>query len=269
MPAERAPAFAGRFYPRDPRELERAVEGHLAIARRGSPAPAVSPRILIAPHAGYGYSGPVAASAFASLADADIAAGVDRVVLIGPSHYVSFDGLAVSGAAAFATPLGRVAVDRGAESRLAQLWQVATQPEVHAGEHALEVELPFLQRVLGRFELVPILAGDAEPHQVAEALDVMLGGPEGQRTLLVVSSDLSHFLDYEAGRRRDRQTAARIAAAEAVGPYEACGWVALNGLAAWLRSRGAAAPVLLDLRSSGDTGGPRDSVVGYGAFAAG
>jgi hypothetical protein len=265
MPTVRAPAVAGRFYPASPGALERAVEHHVTSALAARPAdPGPSPRLLIAPHAGYAFSGPIAASAFSRLAHARRAGGVGRVVVIGPSHHVAFSGLALAGVDAFATPLGDVPVDRGAEARLARLPQVATLPGVHEPEHALEVELPFLQRLLGVFELVPLLVGDATPSQVAEALDVVL---EDEHTLLVVSSDLSHFLDYDAARSCDRATAVAIESRDLVGPDQACGWVVLNGLAAWLRARGAEAPRLLDLRSSGDTGGPRSSVVGYGAFS--
>ena len=264
MPTVRAPAVAGRFYPAERGALEAAVESHVesALEARGA-APSAAPRVLIAPHAGYAYSGPIAASAFGLLAGKG-GARVGRVAVIGPSHYVPFSGLALSGADAFATPIGTVPVDRGLEARLCRLPQVSTLPGVHEPEHSLEVELPFLQRVLGPFELLPLLVGDATPAEVAEALDVVLEQPD---TLLVVSSDLSHFLEYEAARRCDRVTAEAIEAGYRVEPDQACGWVALNGLAAWLRARGAAAPRILDLRSSGDTAGPQSSVVGYGAFA--
>jgi MEMO1 family protein len=266
MPTVRQPAVAGQFYPADPRALERAVQSYLATALEGSGAGTEpAPTVLIVPHAGYGYSGPIAASAFSRLTASSIGGGGRRVVLIGPSHYVAFDGLALAGADVFATPLGLVSVDRGAEALLSRLPQVATLPAVHEPEHALEVELPFLQRLLGTFELVPVLVGDAEPSLVAEALDLLLRDESG--ALLVVSSDLSHFLDYDSARLCDRATASRIEAREAIGSGDACGWVALNGLAAWLRDRGIEAPHLLDLRNSGDTGGPRASVVGYGAFA--
>ncbi|HUP23310.1 MAG TPA: AmmeMemoRadiSam system protein B [Thermoanaerobaculia bacterium] len=264
MPTVRQPAVAGQFYPADPRALERAVQSHLDALEGSGAGTAPAPTVLIVPHAGYEYSGPIAASAFSRLTASAIGGGGGRVVLIGPSHYAAFDGLALSGADVFATPLGPVAVDRGAEALLSRLPQVATLPAVHAPEHALEVELPFLQRLLRTFELVPVLVGDAEPSLIAEALDLLL---RDEGALLVVSSDLSHFLDYDSARRCDRATASRIEAREAIASDDACGWVALNGLAAWLRDRGVEAPHLLDLRSSGDTGGPRASVVGYGAFA--
>jgi AmmeMemoRadiSam system protein B len=275
MPTVRPPAVAGQFYPRDRRDLEAAVERHVAQAaeKRSRDATAVdtgasspAPRVLVAPHAGYPYSGPIAGSAFGLLSGTGAGPDIGRVVVIGPSHYVPFSGLALAGADAFETPLGRVPVDRGVEARLAALSQVATLPRVHEPEHSLEVELPFLQRVLGSFALVPLLVGDATSAEVAEVLDVVT---EEAGTLLVVSSDLSHFLDYESARRVDRATADAIARGQPVGAGQACGWVALNGLACWLRERGADPPRVLDLRSSGDTAGPRSSVVGYGAFVAG
>ena len=256
----RAPAVAGSFYPADPGRLERAVREHLAQA---APPDGRRPKALVAPHAGYVYSGPVAGSAFRTLETAREA--VSRVVLLGPSHFVAIDGLALSTASAFATPLGEVSVAGGAAERLAELSQVLRADRPHAREHSLEVELPFLQLALGRFELVPLAVGDAEPDQVAEVLDLLWGGDE---TLIVVSTDLSHYLDYATARARDRATADAILRLDegAIGESDACGRMPLRGLLRAARAHGLKAREL-DLRSSGDTAGGRDQVVGYGAFA--
>jgi hypothetical protein len=186
------------------------------------------------------------------------------VVLIGPSHHVSFRGLAVPNADAFATPLGDVPVDRAAVERLLALPQVAQRDDAHAREHSLEVQLPFLQEVLGPFALVPLAAGDATADEVAEVLGLFVDEPG---TLVVVSSDLSHYLDYESARRLDAATSRAIEALDdaALDAERACGCVGVAGLLVAARRRGLAAHTL-DLRSSGDTAGGRDRVVGYGAY---
>jgi AmmeMemoRadiSam system protein B len=216
---------------------------------------------VIAPHAGYAYSGPVAAAAFACLRGAT---AIRRVVVIGPAHYVPVRGIAVPRTKAFDTPLGRVAVDGDALAAIAPLPFVTADDGPHAPEHALEVELPFLQAVLGSFALVPLLVGDARPQQVAEVLARLWSGPE---TLLVVSSDLSHYLGYDAARRRDEATAAAIERGEwaDLGPSDACGFLAVAGLLIEAARRGFFARRLA-LCNSGDTAGPRESVVGYGAW---
>lgn len=251
--------MAGLFYPAHPRELADTVHACLRSARgAGGPAP----RALIAPHAGYPYSGPVAGSAYARLAP--LRGRVRRVVLVGPSHHVAFRGLAVPSDDAFATPLGDVPVDRDAVARLLRLPQVSERDDAHDREHSLEVQLPFLQEVLGRFSLVPLAAGDATPDEVADALELLFDEPG---TLVVVSSDLSHYLDYGAAQRLDRETSRAIERLEpdALGRKSACGRTAVAGLLVLARRRGLAARTL-DLRSSGDTAGPRDRVVGYGAY---
>lgn len=256
----RRPAVAGRFYPADPEELRRMVEGFLSQAK-GKPGRV--PRAIIAPHAGYVYSGPVAASAYACLTPArDL---IERVVLIGPSHRVSFEGLAATGAAAFATPLGEVPVDRVAVREIcARLPQVRVLDEAHAGEHALEVHLPFLQVVLAKFKVVPLLVGDASDDEVAEVIEALWNGGE---TCFVISSDLSHYYDYGSARELDAATARAIEALHpaAVGVEQACGRIPIRGLLRSAQRHGMQA-CTVDLRSSGDTAGPRHEVVGYGAF---
>jgi AmmeMemoRadiSam system protein B len=257
---------AGTFYPAQPRALAAAVEALLAeAASQGStlaPGAPSFPKALIAPHAGYVYSGAVAASAFALLA-----AGrgvVRRVVLLGPAHFAPLRGLVLPGADAMATPLGEVAVDAGAAAAVGRLAQVGVDAAAHAPEHALEVELPFLQTVLGDFSVLPLLVGSAPAEEVEEALAAVWGGEE---TCIVVSSDLSHYLAYETARRVDRDTADAILRLEyPLAPHRACGAAPVSGLLAAAARRGLA-PRLLDLRNSGDTAGPRDRVVGYGAFA--
>jgi AmmeMemoRadiSam system protein B len=257
----RPPAVAGRFYPADPEALARDVRAHLATAAPADPATG-SPKALIVPHAGYLYSGPIAGSAYRALAARP--QRIERVVLLGPSHRVALRGLAAPDADAFASPLGDVPIDRACLAELLALPQVCVLDSAHAAEHSLEVQLPFLQCALGAFRLVPLSVGDAEPEAVAEVLERAWGGPE---TLIVVSSDLSHYHDYATARRLDAQTSAAIEALDpsGVGPQAACGRVPVRGLLlaarrARLRAR------TLDLRSSGDTAGSRERVVGYGAY---
>jgi AmmeMemoRadiSam system protein B len=223
---------------------------------------ALPAKALVAPHAGYQYSGPIAASAFAPL---NRRRGIERVVLVGPSHRFDFEGVATTGAKGFATPLGIVPVDRAAVEQIEQLPQVRRFERAHADEHSLEVELPFLQQALGRFALVPLVTGDADDAAVAEVLAALWGGPE---TLVVVSSDLSHYYDYDTAQALDRHTAEAIGvfSPRAIRPEHACGRVAIRGLLHHLGT-GRAQAVTLDLRNSGDTAGARDRVVGYGAFA--
>jgi AmmeMemoRadiSam system protein B len=250
------------FYSRDARELAHGVDTMLAAAPQPAPAAAL-PKAIIAPHAGYVYSGPVAGSAFAPLAP--LRGRIARVVLIGPAHRVAFEGLALPEADAFATPLGLVTVDRDAREALLALPQVIASDHAHAGEHSLEVELPFVQEVLGAVSVVPIVVGEASDVSAAEALDLVWGGPE---TCVVVSSDLSHYHPYATAQRLDRATARAVErlAPEDIGENDACGEVGMRALLRVARARGLRATTL-DLRSSGDTAGPRDRVVGYGAFS--
>ena len=255
----RPAAVAGSFYVADPQRLRTAVADLLAAAPASAGA---SPKALIVPHAGYVYSGGVAAAAFTTLKSDE--QGISRVVLIGPAHYVAVRGIAVPTADAFETPLGRVPIDRDAVSAIADLPFVVQADAAHAPEHALEVELPFLQTLLGSFALVPLVVGDADPRQVAEVLERLWGGPD---TLIVVSSDLSHYHDYDTAQRLDAATAAAIERGEwrSLGPDRACGFLPVAGLLVEADRRGLAARRLA-LCNSGDTAGPRDRVVGYGAW---
>ena len=235
------------------------MRGYLAEAK---PADASIPKAIIAPHAGYVYSGAVAATAYARLAPARDR--ITRVVLLGPCHRVPVKGLALSGARAFATPLGDVPIDREACDRLAQLPQVQVFDASHAQEHSLEVHLPFLQIALGNFALVPLAVGDASETEVAEVLERAWGGPE---TLIVVSSDLSHYLSYDEARALDATTAQAIERLDgaAIGRDQACGRAPVRGLLALARKKKLSVATV-DLRNSGDTAGPRDQVVGYGSW---
>jgi AmmeMemoRadiSam system protein B len=260
----RAAAVAGTFYPGEGKQLTAAVETYLAdahiAARSQSP-----PKAVIVPHAGYQYSGPIAGSAYASLIPN--AKGIERVILVGPSHRVPFAGVAASRAAAFATPLGAVPVDRDAIEILLNEGLIQENDAAHAREHSLEVQLPFLQRVFPGARVVPLLAGDQDHASVAAILARLWGGPE---TVIVVSSDLSHYHDYATACRLDRETAATIEARRAGGVDfdQACGATPVNALLQIAADKGLFAATI-DLRNSGDTAGPRDEVVGYGAFVFG
>ena len=257
----RPAAVAGMFYPGEPRTLAGDVEAMLGAV---SPEPTfrAPPKALIAPHAGYIYSGPIAASAYALLAPH--AATIRRVVLLGPCHRVAVRGIAASTAQAFATPLGVIPLDQEAVAAVLRLPQVVRHDAAHAEEHSLEVHLPFLQRVLADFSLVPLAVGYATPDEVAEVLDLLWGGPE---TLIVVSSDLSHYHAYADARRRDSRTAEDIGHLRLLADHEqACGATPINGLIEVARARGLR-PQLLDLRNSGDTAGDKSRVVGYASFA--
>lgn len=252
----RPSAVAGTFYPDDPRRLTNDISTLLDAAR--VPARDQLPKVLVVPHAGYVYSGPIAASAFATLRSGRDQ--IRRVVLLGPAHRVHVFGLVMPEATAFDTPLGRVPVDVDAVAELG----ISRNAAAHAQEHSLEVELPFLQTVLSSFALVPLAVGEAMPEHVATVLEALWGGPE---TLIVVSSDLSHYLPYAQARAVDARTAQKILAFEGpLGYEEACGAGPLNGLLLVARRRGLV-PVQLDLRTSGDTAGSKREVVGYGAFA--
>jgi MEMO1 family protein len=258
--AIRRPAVAGLFYPADPSELESTVEELLAHAKVKQGSGRI--RALIVPHAGYVYSGPVAAAAFALLRTENQRAV--RVVIIGPAHRMLIQGIAVSSAGAFVTPLGKIPLDTAAIAETANLPSVAVDDEPHADEHALEVELPFLQTVLGSIRIVPLLVGLAAPRDVAEVLSRLWDDD----TLVVVSSDLSHYLRYENARRHDCTTAEAIERFDenAIDFEDACGALPVRGLLIEAKRR-ALSIERLDLRNSGDTAGDRDRVVGYGAWA--
>lgn len=256
----RPPAVAGMFYPGMAAVLGEEVADMLAAV---PPEPTLpQPKAIIVPHAGYIYSGPVAASAYARLAP--YAATIRRVVLLGPCHRVAVRGLAVPHAAAFATPLGSVPLDQAAIALARSLPQVIVHDGAHAEEHSLEVQLPFLQKVLGDFSLVPLAVGYATPDEVAQVLELLWGGPE---TLIVISSDLSHYHNYADAKQRDHRTADAIAHLQLLLDHEqACGATPINGLIE-AAGRHGLQPRLLDLRNSGDTAGDRSRVVGYASFA--
>ena len=260
MPAIRPAAVAGTFYPGEAASLAQQVSSYLsAVAPARDSRP---PKAIIAPHAGYMYSGPIAASIYARLAP--LRGQVRRVVLAGPAHRVYVRGAAVPAARAFGTPLGTVEVDAEAIAALLALPFVEESDRAHALEHSLEVHLPFLQATPGDFRLVPVVVGDATAHEAARLLDTVWGGDE---TLVVVSSDLSHYLPYEAARQRDRDTVEAILGLDPrLVPDEACGAAPINGLLRAARQRGLEVE-LVDLRNSGDTAGDRDRVVGYASFA--
>ena len=253
-------AVAGLFYPADPGELKSAVEELLANSKIKHRPGRI--RALIVPHAGYVYSGPVAAKAFALLRAAHYYAG--RAAIIGPAHKIWIRGIAVPSVRAFATPLGKIPLDTTVIEEIAALPSAAIDDKPHANEHALEVELPFLQTVLGSARIVPLLVGSATPTEVAEVLSRLWDDD----TLIVVSSDLSHFLRYEDAQRRDSATADAIERLDetAIDFEDACGAIPVRGLLIEAKRRGLSIE-RLDLRNSGDTAGDRDRVVGYGAWA--
>lgn len=259
IPSVRHPAVAGIFYPAEPDAL-RALVGTLlsGTADRGA-----IPKAIIAPHAGYAYSGPVAAKAYARLGDAGDR--IRRVVLIGPAHRIGFYGLAVPATEYFEMPLGRIPVDQDAVETVAALPTVFRYDEAHRPEHSLEVQLPFLQMMLNDFSIVPIVVGSATAAEVAEVLELLWGGDE---TLIVISSDLSHYLDYEAAQRMDTATAEAIVALcdDELHPGQACGRTPVQGFLKAAKAHGLKGE-MLEVCNSGDTAGPRNQVVGYGAFA--
>ena len=257
----RPAAVAGLFYPRDRAELTATVDALLERAPQSASGAPV-PKLLIAPHAGYVYSGSIAASVYALIRPARDR--IRRVVLLGPTHRVPVRGLALPEADAFATPLGTVEIDREAAAAASRLPQVTASAPAHAFEHSLEVHLPFLQSILGRFSLVPFAVGDADASEVAQVLDLLWGGAE---TLIVSSSDLSHYHPYDVAQAIDRQTADAILHLRIdITHDQACGATPVIG-ANLAAQRRRLRPQLLDLRNSGDTAGDRGRVVGYGAFA--
>ena len=259
MNTVRKPAVAGTFYPADPDELRGMLQGYM---REASP-PEAAPRAMILPHAGYIYSGPVAASGYSCLQKHSDA--FSRVVLLGPAHRVPFRGIAAPSSAKFMTPLGAVAIDQDAVERLLALPQVHVLDEAHRMEHSLEVHLPFLQVSLGKFTLVPLVVGEAGAKEVCEVIEALT---REAGTLVIVSSDLSHYHDYATARRLDAATTRTIEALDfdSLGYDQACGRNPVSGLLLYARRHGLSVTTL-DLRNSGDTAGPHDQVVGYGAYA--
>jgi AmmeMemoRadiSam system protein B len=255
----KTPAVAGLFYPDSADVLQHDVDGYLqaAVAEAGA-----RPYAVIAPHAGYPYSGPVAGHAYATLLP--WAEQIRRVVVLAPSHRVPFRGIATSSADSFRTPLGDIQVDRAAVASLNGMPGVVEFDPAFAQEHALEVQLPFLQRTLPAFSLVPLIVGDADSEDVARVIDRLVD----DQTLVVVSSDLSHYHDYATCQARDRATTQHIEALSdrQIDHYDACGAFPIRGLLKTAQLHGWQARTL-DLRNSGDTAGDRSRVVGYGAYA--
>lgn len=254
----REPAVAGMFYPAEAGQLERDIS---VLLRNAGTQSGPVPKAMILPHAGYVYSGPVAARGYGLLSAAR--QDIRRVVLFGPAHRVYLEGMAVPTNDGFATPLGTVPVDRTMIAEIGELPGVWVSDVAHKDEHSLEVQLPFLQTVLEDFELVPIVVGQCAPALVAAVMDAVWGGPE---TLIIVSSDLSHYLSYNEAQRVDANTCSRILnKATTLSGQEACGAHAINGLMQAAHCRPLRVEAV-DVRNSGDTCGDKDRVVGYGAF---
>ncbi len=256
----RRPAVAGSFYPADPEELRAALERALAD---GVKVPSPPPKAVIGPHAGYPYSGPIAGSAYASLLPRRGQA--ERAVVLGPAHRAPLSKVAASSADAFETPLGLLPVDTSARDELVAAGLIVIDDDAHAAEHSVEVHLPFVQVVLGDVRVLPLVVGEVPAAEVAAVLDAVWGGPE---TVVIVSTDLSHYHDQETATQRDRRTAHAVVdkRSEAIGVGDACGVFPLRGLLLAARQRNLDVE-LLDLRSSGDASGDRRAVVGYGAFS--
>lgn len=254
----RQAAVAGSFYPAEPNKLQNMVHNFLANAKEDSPIP----KAIIAPHAGYIYSGPIAANAYACLAKA--CSTINRVVLVGASHHVYFKTIAASGADYFVTPLGQIKVDQEAIAKVSAFADVQIFNEAHFAEHSLEVQLPFLQILLKNFSIVPLLVGATASQQIAKAIEVLWGGPE---TLIIISSDLSHYYDYKTAQKLDKQTAQAIIDLnpQDLQEQQACGLLPIKGLLEVAIKKHLTARII-DLRNSGDTSGPKNQVVGYGAF---
>ncbi len=263
MPSVRPSAIAGSFYPGQPEVLARSVETMIAAAKPAVMASVpMVPKAIIAPHAGHIYSGPIAASIYALIKPAR--ARIQRVVLLGPTHRVAVHGMALPGVDAFATPLGNIPVDAGAVKQLMKLSYVGINAEAHRMEHSLEVHLPFLQKVIDEFTLIPLAVGRATAQQVAAVIDMLWGGDE---TLIVISSDMSHYLPYADAQATDHATAQAILDLRTdINHHQACGATPVTGLNLLARQRGLK-PQLIDLRNSGDTAGDKSRVVGYGSFA--
>lgn len=254
----RHPAVAGSFYPATPQQLHDQIVHFLAQA----PAAPVPPKALIVPHAGYRYSGLTAAHAYRQLES--VRQHIRRVVLLGPSHRVALRGLAMPESKSFQTPLGEVAIDHRATEGLIARGEIKVSQAAHAQEHSLEVQLPFLQATLNTFSLIPLVVGECDKTLVAEVLDELWGGEE---TLIVISTDLSHYHPYECARILDTRTSSEIEAFHTdLSGEQACGCFPLNGFLLAAQRQGMHIK-RLDLRNSGDTGGDQNRVVGYGAYA--
>ena len=260
----RQPAVAGLFYPADKQSLENDVQQYLKEANYGRD---IIPKAIVVPHAGYIYSGPVAATAYKQLIP--IKDKINRVILLGPSHRVAFTGLAVPESDIFKTPLGNITIDQEGIRLLADLPQVITSEQAHREEHSLEVQLPFLQEVLGEFSLIPIVVGDADRHEVAEVINRLWCNENGcdEHTLIVISTDLSHYNQYDEAKTIDRLTSDAIVnlKPELINYDDACGRSGLKGMLTVAKEKNLVVDIL-DLRNSGDTAGDKNRVVGYGAY---
>lgn len=258
MPIIRNPAVAGMFYPADSKELENTIRNFLADAKADQPVP----KAIIAPHAGYVYSGQTAANAYACLTQA--ATSIKRIILLGPSHRYPFQGIAVPQADYFTTPLGQIKIDHEIIAKISPQFQITVSDEAHAQEHSLEVQLPFLQILLKNFSLVPLVVGMSDSDQVAKVLELLWGGKE---TLIIISSDLSHYHDYATAQQMDKQAAQAILDLNpnALKEEYACGRIPIKGLL-HVATEKKLKVSLIDLCNSGDTAGSKNHVVGYGAF---
>jgi len=257
----REAAVAGTFYPAQKERLTNEIEHYLKICSDEKKSELI-PKALIVPHAGYDYSGETAASAYSCLEGRSHE--IKRVVLIGPAHRYALQGLAIPKADFFNTPLGSVRVDTEAIRSIVNFKQVSTNSMAHEQEHCIEVQLPFLQTILDDFSIVPLLVGEALAKDVADVLDTLWGGPE---TLIVVSSDLSHYLPYDRAQRVDEYTVNKILASSSLDTFhQACGAIPINGLLLSIR-RHQLQPKLLKLCNSGDTAGDKKMVVGYCAIS--
>ncbi|KEQ19080.1 AmmeMemoRadiSam system protein B [Endozoicomonas numazuensis] len=253
----RQPAVSGAFYPDQQELLQTVVTNLMSEATERE----LSPKVLIVPHAGYIYSGAIAASGYKQLEP--FRRQIRRVVLLGPSHQLAFEGIALPDCEAYSTPIGDIPLDIDAIKSLERFSQIQTLDAAHAREHSLEVQCPFLQNALDNFKLIPLVVGDASPYSVAEIIDFLWGGEE---TLIVISSDLSHYLTYEEAKHRDSQTTKAIEQMScALTGGQACGCYPLNGMLKVAQRRGMEV-VTLDVRNSGDTAGDKTRVVGYGAY---
>lgn len=258
----RAPAVSGQFYPADAGQLNEQIRSYLDQVTPDPARNAPLIKALIVPHAGYVYSGPIAASAYKALKQQ--ADRIDRVVLLGPSHRVGFRGIAMCACDHYRTPLGDLAIDRQAYQSISSIPEVVELDQAHEFEHSLEVQCPFLQSVLGDFELVPLVVGECEIGPVVEVIEQLWGG---NSTLFVISSDLSHYHSYSVAREQDQKTADAVLRLDpdAIHYDDACGRNPVKGLLQAAQKH-SLIPELVDLRNSGDTAGSHDRVVGYGAF---
>ncbi|MCB0366439.1 MAG: AmmeMemoRadiSam system protein B [Bdellovibrionaceae bacterium] len=254
----RQPAVAGAFYPSSPELIRAQIQEFMGLAAEVQ----WQAKALVVPHAGYIYSGPIAAQAYQSLTA--LGSTPSRVILLGPSHRVPVRSMALPSASSFLTPLGSVAIDHQAAKTLGSLEFVELSDEAHAFEHSLEVQLPFLQTILGQdFQILPLVVGHASPEQICQALELVTD----KDSLIVVSTDLSHYLSYRLAQSVDQETVSAILKfqSDVIEPNRACGAYPLKGLMKYAQKMGWK-PELLDLRNSGDTAGDKDRVVGYGAL---